>query len=267
MTQITTSENWIIQCSVSGGRSSGMLTHIMSQNYGPEDVIYTFANTGKEREETLEFIHEMETRWDLDIHWIEYTPEAPGFRVVDYETASRNGEPFEQLIRKKKYLPNGRDRFCTQDLKVVALDKFLLSLGYTNWDTALGFRYDEPLRVDKKKNDTRKETGDYLFPLYDLQVSSDDVLKFWKSQTFDLQIYSYQGNCDLCFYKGVKIKRQLLREDATTGAWWSQMEEEIGATFSSRHSINDLLTKVDSTPMLFSPEDSISGVDCICDVL
>ena len=35
------------------------------------DIVIVFANTGKEDEGTLQFVHECETRWDLPIVWVE----------------------------------------------------------------------------------------------------------------------------------------------------------------------------------------------------
>ena len=60
---------------VSGGRSSGYLLYkILYANGGlPKTAKAVFANTGKEREETLEFIHEIETRWSVPIVWLEHT--------------------------------------------------------------------------------------------------------------------------------------------------------------------------------------------------
>ncbi len=63
----------------------------------PEEAIVCFQNTGKEDEATLAFVHECETRWNVKIHWIEYRNNEQGYAVVDYETASREGEPFEEL--------------------------------------------------------------------------------------------------------------------------------------------------------------------------
>ncbi len=51
--------------SFSGGRTSGyMLWRILQAHGGtlPDDVYVTFANTGKEREETLRFVYECGSR-------------------------------------------------------------------------------------------------------------------------------------------------------------------------------------------------------------
>jgi 3'-phosphoadenosine 5'-phosphosulfate sulfotransferase (PAPS reductase)/FAD synthetase len=61
--------------SFSGGRTSAFMLHEILAAHGgalPSDIIVGFANTGKEREETLRFVHECGSRWNVDIHWIEW---------------------------------------------------------------------------------------------------------------------------------------------------------------------------------------------------
>ena len=90
-----------------GGRSSAfLLNHILAaHDYTlPSTAKVVFANTGKEREETLEFVRECGIRWNVTIHWIEYQRRegAKGgskdpkhtWRPVNFRSASRNGEPF-----------------------------------------------------------------------------------------------------------------------------------------------------------------------------
>ena len=91
--------------SFSGGRTSAyMLWRVLQSNNGiPDEAIVCFANTGKEDEETLKFVHACATRWQVPITWLEFRDSEPKFEVVNFETASRNGEPFEALIKKKNY--------------------------------------------------------------------------------------------------------------------------------------------------------------------
>ena len=59
----------------SGGRSSAyMLKQIIDAHGGelPNDIHVGFQNTGKERPETLDFIHECSTRWGVKVEWLEY---------------------------------------------------------------------------------------------------------------------------------------------------------------------------------------------------
>ena len=137
--------------SFSGGRTSGvMLWHVLKAHDWnlPENVKVVFENTGKEREETLDFVHEVETRWGVDINWIEWRLEKPRFRRVNYETASRNGEPFAELIEwKGNYLPGPVQRMCTQHLKVDCMRHFIRSeLQWDEWQSFIGIRADEPRR-------------------------------------------------------------------------------------------------------------------------
>ena len=61
--------------SFSGGRTSAyMLWRVLQSNGGlPKDAVACFANTGKEDEATLRFIHDCETNWQVPIKWLEWT--------------------------------------------------------------------------------------------------------------------------------------------------------------------------------------------------
>ena len=137
--------------SFSGGRSSAyMLWRTLQANAGlPPEAIVCFANTGKEAEATLRFVHECAEHWRVPIHWLEYRPTVPGFALVDFDTASRKGEPFEALIRKRHYLPNPVVRSCTTGLKIRPMHKFVRQFGWTEWDQFIGIRADEQRRVSK----------------------------------------------------------------------------------------------------------------------
>src|SRR6266700_3393883 len=92
------------QISFSGGRSSGMMLCKIVEAYQgtlPDDLIVSFANTGKEREETLRFVQRVSEHLGVRVHWIEYRPvdgpQKDRWAQVDFVTASRLGEPFAAL--------------------------------------------------------------------------------------------------------------------------------------------------------------------------
>jgi 3'-phosphoadenosine 5'-phosphosulfate sulfotransferase (PAPS reductase)/FAD synthetase len=118
--------------SFSGGRTSAyMLWRILQSNGGlPAEAKVVFANTGKEEEATLKFVKDCQDNWGVPITWLEYRKDKPLFVEVTFETASRNGEPFEQLIQKRKYLPNPVSRFCTVELKVRTMHRYLKANGW-----------------------------------------------------------------------------------------------------------------------------------------
>ena len=224
----------------SGGRSSAYMLHILRENGIAKDDYIIFANTGKEKNETLDFVHEIETRWEVNIIWLEsifhpydleketMTSKA-GFKVVTYETASRNGEPFAALIDWVNCgtVPNRNSRFCTKYLKEIPIKRYLESIGVYEYDTILGIRYDEPKRW----------RGKYDFygnmPLVDFQVTEKDVFKFWSAQPFDLKLKQYQGNCDLCHLKSFKKLKTLIADNPAAADWWIEQEEKTKSTFFS----------------------------------
>jgi 3'-phosphoadenosine 5'-phosphosulfate sulfotransferase (PAPS reductase)/FAD synthetase len=246
--------------SFSGGRTSAYMLHrVMQSNDGlPEDAIVCFANTGKEEQATLDFVHECETKWNAHIVWLEYRSDKPRFEVVTYDTASRNGEPFEMLIEKKNYLPNMVARFCTQELKVLAIDRYLKSIGLDEYITFVGVRADEPRRVAKIRTQ-----GDKFCPLADDGITEKIVWDFWNKNEFDLKLPKVSGasNCDLCFLKGAGIIGGLISEKPERAVWWAKMEEKIGATFRpDRPSYKEMAKFHANQGSLFGDE----SVACFC---
>lgn len=222
--------------SFSGGRTSAfMLKQIVDAGIGP-DVHILFANTGKEREETLEFVRDCAVNFGVTVQWLErfrLDGERAGYRVVGFNTASRNGEPFAALAVERKFLPNPVTRYCTTELKIRTIKMFMLDLGYEHWTNVVGLRADEPFRVSKQRNKEGSERWDLAFPLYDAGVSKSDVILFWKKQNFDLRLRAWEGNCDLCFLKGEKKRLRIMEDTPEAAAWWIEQELRQGATFRS----------------------------------
>lgn len=211
--------------SFSGGRTSGyMLWRVLQANNGlPDQAIVCFANTGKEEEATLEFVRDCSVNWNVPIHWVEFKDNEEKFAEVTFETASRNGEPFEQLILKKKYLPNPVTRFCTIEMKIRAIHKFLKAKGWQHNENMdwVGIRADEPRRAAKI---ARERT-----PLVTAGITAKDVGQFWAEQSFDLKLpnvngKTMHGNCDLCFLKGSAQILSLVAEKPERAIWWAKME-------------------------------------------
>ena len=204
--------------SFSGGRTSGyMLRMILDAHEGvlPPDVVVTFANTGKERPETLDFVQECASRWGVHVRWLEWVPGEHGerFTEVSHNSASRNGEPFKALIRQKQYLPNPVTSFCTIELKIRVMRDFCRSIGWDHWDNIVGLRWDEQPRVVEALA-RENERWVNILPLNTAHATKRMVLDFWwganrrfesrqMPQGFDLALKDYEGNCDLCFKKGM----------------------------------------------------------------
>jgi 3'-phosphoadenosine 5'-phosphosulfate sulfotransferase (PAPS reductase)/FAD synthetase len=215
--------------SFSGGRTSAyMLWRVLQSNNGlPDNAIVCFANTGKEEEATLQFVKDCEDKWNVHIHWLEYKS-LKEFKKVTFETASRNGEPFEDIIKDRKMLPNVRARFCTEELKVRTIHRYLLTLGWNERVNMIGIRADESRRASKMKS--RGKGEEPIMPLYTANISKPEVLNFWNNNDFDLKLpiingETIGGNCDLCFLKALPKILTLVKEKPERAIWWAKQEE------------------------------------------
>ena len=205
--------------SFSGGRTSGFMVKFLLESpiYKDWSKLFVFANTGKEKEETLDFVNEVDRRWNLGLIWLEadIEPEkgkGTNYKIVNFKTASRRGEPFKKLIEKYG-IPSKYYRHCTRDLKEIPMHKFarFVFLGQTYF-TAIGIRADEKHRLS---NDSFK-----LYPLAEHRIDEKVVRDFWDRQEFDLKLKDYQGNCDLCFLKSIRKKMTLIKENRKISDRW-----------------------------------------------
>jgi 3'-phosphoadenosine 5'-phosphosulfate sulfotransferase (PAPS reductase)/FAD synthetase len=308
----------------------------MAKGLGPEDYVI-FTNTGKEREQTLEFLHQQETVLGVPLIWLEYC-RFNRWKQVSFETASRKGEPFEALLFDRRrwkwkpflytdvlladgiavypgslewllyytpeklyatvedeygqihpdsrwkgpvpaftirtdksdnpnpfglYLPNQQTRFCTQELKIRVMRDFMRSQGHGHWVNVVGIRADEPRRHANGKQSTDSRF-DVVHPLYHAGIRKPDVLAFWRTQPFDLQLEDHEGNCDDCFLKGKGKLLKSIKKNPAEAQWWIDCEQAAGVTFSKRDSYADLRERATTqTALDFWPEEEES-LTCAC---
>lgn len=281
--------------SFSGGRTSGyMLRHILDAYGGilPDDVKVVFCNTGKERPETLDFVERCSLEWDVPITWLEYRHTArvgerkksrngrlegafiPTATVVNYASASRNGEPLKAVIRARNMLPNVMARFCTVECKIRTTQRHLKTLGWTRWANAIGFRADEPQRVARLGATNRHSNEEPFAPLFKAGVTKEDVNTWWGEQPFKLNLLDHEGNCDLCFLKGMgKIKR-IMKDRPELADWWIEAEaeaERIGvrnpsvAFFRKDRPRYAVLLELSKRPGLFDAQEADElSIACHC---
>jgi len=268
--------------SFSGGRTSAYMLWRVLQAHDmslPSDAKVVFANTGKEDLATLKFVQDCSDNWNVPIIWVEYQHDEPYFKVVNFKTASRNGEPFEELIRygSRRYLPNPMTRYCTVDLKIKAAQRYLFSIGWTEWENLVGIRADEQRRVAKIRanpSDGNKGITRYM-PLATAGVTKEEVGKFWSENTFDLELpningITYHGNCDLCFLKKTTAVMSLIAEKPERAVWWAKMETLVteptianGGVFRTDRPSYSSMTKfaADQVDMFDKNEETIA---CFC---
>ena len=224
--------------SFSGGETSAYMGNLILNKYRPlfKEIVFGFANTGQENEQTLEFVDRCDKAFGFGVHWIEAEP-ARGknlqtHRIVSFETASRVGAPFEKAI-KLYGIPNVDFPMCTRELKTRPMLSFIRSLGWKNggYLTAIGIRADE----SKRRAKGHVENG-IIYPLLDAQpTTKPQINTFWRDQPFRLELAGYQGNCKTCWKKSTRKLLTVMDENAGAFDFFERMEAEnsfIGPEFS-----------------------------------
>ncbi len=253
-----------ILVSVSGGRTSAFMAVLLKEKYPNRKLLFVFANTGREKEQTLVFLNKLDTHFKLGLVWLEakvnpLKGKGTIFTVVDFETASRKGEPFEEVI-KKYGLPSKLFRHCTRELKESPIHKYTKKILGKDYLTAIGIRADEKHRLTQKDN--------YIYPLAEAGIYKGLVNDWWGRQPFNLELNEHEGNCDFCFLKSKKKRVKLLSEGLDV-SWWSEMEDKYGSQYQpifdvrNNDSIEDLIKMNNDLNLQVSLLDDID-FDCYC---
>lgn len=289
--------------SFSGGRTSALMLRLTLDAHGgalPSDVHVCFANTGLEDEKTLRFVHEVATRWNVRIRWLEWVPRGLGrdgrntpfedrYQEVGFNSAARRGEPFKALVERKKFLPNAVTRFCTSHLKVETMKAFMRAQGHERWTNAVGLRRDEMHRVFKQieRNNKGLERFTSVMPMASAAGARTkrDVWSFWLGgnvnpkeptlplpQGFDLGLWPYEGNCRYCFLKGHDALVHLERETPRGSAVMVEMEDRAseladkpsGARFVTEYSYRDIQAAAVNQPLLIPLDPGAIEFDAEC---
>lgn len=211
--------------SFSGGKTSGAMTKLCLDNLADHfDIVVGFANTGEEDERTLKFVHMCDEIFGFKTVWLEAVVnpekgEGTTHRVVTYETASRNGEPFEAVIQKYG-IPNRSFPHCNRELKLSTMKSYLRSIGWTDYYTAIGIRPDESRRVNATAAKAK-----IVYPLIDwFWMDKQDVNDWWEEQPFNLELREHEGNCRWCWKKSDAKHFLLHRENPSIFEFPARME-------------------------------------------
>ena len=211
--------------------------------YQPGDLVI-FCDTGREHEKTYKFINDFEAFEKIPIIRLKY----------------EGG--FERLIEKRKAIPNQFKRFCTIELKIKTCRRYLRSLGLLKYENFVGFRYDEPLRVKRRKQ-MWKQVID-RFPLFDDKIDKAQINNYWINKPYTLEIPSILGNCTLCFMKGKNAIMAILREHPELAELWIKDEQQTRHTYFKDVSIKQLLTISQNNLFSNHLSDIQPAFDCAC---
>lgn len=224
--------------SFSGGETSAYMAQWLLKHKKDEfDMVFVFANTGQENEETLEFVDKCDKHFGLNVIWVEavaHHGQRKGctHKIVDFKTASRKGEPFEDII-KKYGIPNHAFPHCTRETKLAPITSFTKEyFGTRKYYTAIGIRIDEIDRMNSKRVENR-----IIYPLIEKDMrpmTKPKINFFWKTMPFRLKLKGYQGNCKTCWKKSDKKLYVIANENPDYFEFMDNMEEKyprVGAEF------------------------------------
>lgn len=235
--------------SISGGKTSAYLAKHYPTDYNifalvriedrrctPKDksiVKYASDKLGKEfiataeSDKTLYVIRDLEQLLGKEIIWV-------------------SGYSFDELIKKRKALPNMMQRFCTTEMKMFPIAEWWFKEIGEKIQMQVGFRYDEKERADRFKTDIKIKVGKHLngnnkwqefnwrvgkFPLIENKINHYQVIQ-WANST-DL-IFPPDSNCVGCFWKPLQQLRKNWEDEPLKMQWFADIEK---ANFSKRKKV------------------------------
>jgi hypothetical protein len=222
--------------SVSGGETSEFMAQWLWKHKRDEyDMLFVFANTGQENEETLEFVQQCSQYFGFPVVWVECLVNptfgiGTTYKVVDFNTASRNGEPFESYISKYG-IPNQANPQCTRELKQAPITSYARQyFGTSDYETAIGIRSDEIDRMSVKRKQ-RKLVYPLISKAFLPGITKPVINLFWSQMSFRLKLKGYQGNCKWCWKKSRPKLLRIAKDNPEFFDFPAAIEQKYGNYF------------------------------------
>ena len=246
--------------SFSGGRTSAYMVYLIEEMRKSGDftgnVEYIFMDTGAEHPKTYEFIRKCVEYFGINLTCLQGDFEQPvgvghSYKVVPIESLKHDmiKGPFGRLMAKYG-VPTVASAWCTSRMKEETHDKYCNDkYGKDNYITWLGIRADEPNRLRICKNPPLRYMAEIT------EFEKDDVLDFWESMAFNLEIDEHLGNCVFCFKKSINKVALAARDEPELAAHFidaigranNRLNEgsEIpkGVMFRNKNSLQSIIAK------------------------
>lgn len=160
------------------------------------------------------------------------------------------GMGWEQMMQKRKAVPNMQKRFCTSVMKMEPIFHYLYFHQGLPVKMQLGYRYDEMERGDRASTTFKFSTHCEIngrnpgrhrweimewrknhFPLIENKVMYHHIRDFWKGKAIN---FPDDSNCQNCFWKADQQLRKNFDTNPKIMKWAAIQEEVIGHTFRRR---------------------------------
>lgn len=185
--------------------------------YVSDKIGFDFIATA-ESDKTLEVVRDLEQIIGREIVWV-------------------TGSSFDQLINKRKAIPNKMWRFCTTEMKMRPIWDWWYKNISEKVKMGIGFRYDEKERAENIQNKFKGIVGEYgsrnkweeiewreaFFPLIENRITHYPIYQWAKSSGLD---FPEDSNCVGCFWKPIQQLRKNWDEEKNKMQWFSDQEEK-----------------------------------------
>lgn len=165
---------------LSGGKDSAALAVYMRENYPDISIEYFFCDTGCELKETYEFLDRLRARLGIKI---------------TYLCAERGFDHWLQVYNG--FLPSATARWCTKQLKIVPIEKFIGD------DEAISYI---AIRADEERDGyiSSKDNINPAYPFKDGGIIKQDVYRILEESGIGLPKYyewRSRSGCYFCFFQ------------------------------------------------------------------
>lgn len=165
---------------LSGGKDSAALAVYMKQNHPEIDLEYFFCDTGCELDETYEFLDRLEARLGIKIAYL---------------SAERGFDHWLQVYNG--FLPSATARWCTKQLKIIPLEKFV---GDDETISYVAIRADE----DRDGYISAKDHINPVYPFREAGLVKSDVFRILDESGIGVPKYyewRSRSGCYFCFFQ------------------------------------------------------------------
>ena len=191
--------------------------------YVSDKIGFDFVATA-ESDKVLYVMRELEQRLGKEVVWV-------------------TGDSFDEVVRKRKMIPNMVARFCTTDMKIEPIFKYCHNVIGSVVNMGIGFRFDELERANSQnthfKTIVGKSSGgrnkwaevywrELYFPLIEDKITHYPVYQWSLGSGFD---FTFDSNCVGCFWKPVQQLRKNWDDEPLKMRWFSELEQKYRRTF------------------------------------
>lgn len=251
--------------SLSGGKTSSYITVHYPADYEIFVIVCVDAhNAGKQIDKKLkQQVNDRLQKYSSHHREFVATSEDPKIIRTMFDLEQKIGREiiwlrglgWEDMVAKKKAIPNQQKRFCTTVMKMQPIFEFLYKYVTLPVKMRIGYRYDEIERMYKAgtkykyayRCDYRKNSKIHRwkeiewrineFPLINDKIIHPHIKEYWKKQNIE---FPKDSNCLNCFWKQPEQLRKNFNTSPQIMNWTKILESLNGNTFKDKYSMRQI---------------------------